>query len=66
MEDKVSYKGSFEWNQFPWADFHVLLQEIEKLFQWKCHFAGLPLLKILRRKMASNKGALGLVFHHWS
>lgn len=32
MEDEVSYKAGLEWNQFPWADFYVLLEEIEKLF----------------------------------
>lgn len=64
MEDEVSYKGSSKWNQFPWADFYVLLSEIEKLFLWECRFAGPPLQTVLRREMASNKWALGLVLHH--
>lgn len=66
MEDEVSSKGSSEWNQFPWADFYVLLEEIEKLFLWECHSAGPSLQKILRRKTASNKGAPSPVLHHGS
>lgn len=66
MEDEVSYKGSSEWNQFLWSDFYVLLQEIEKLFLWEFCFAAPSLQKILRRKMASNEGAPGLVLHHRS
>lgn len=58
MEDEVSYKATSERNQFPWADFYVLLEEIEKLFLWECRLARPPLQKSWKRKLACNEG-------HW-